>query len=142
MLTSNLVLALVLFALGACGTSTKPTASSRDAAKDPSGDKEQVPRLDEQKPLRLVYCVDSDGTSASDAADAIRARLARRGDVIVKSEDGRLVFELAGDRDGGPMDKEQAAAELTAVLDSGDLPRPVPCDTKDETRSSGPAPAN
>lgn len=126
-----LVLALTLVALVACGTPTKPTASPHETARQQSGDKRDIPRLDEQRPLRLVYCVDSDGTSAGDAADAIRERLARRDDVVVKSERNRLVFELASDQDGGPVDAKQAAAELTAVLRSGGLPRPVPCDTRD-----------
>jgi hypothetical protein len=123
----RLALSLALVALVACGSGARPTAS-REAAKEPGADRKSTPRLDEQRPLRLVYCVESGGMSTSDAADVIRERVARRDDVIVKTEEDRLVFELPADRDAGPMDREQAAAELTAVLRSGDLPRPVPCD--------------
>lgn len=124
-----LAVALVpLVALAACGSSARPKAAAQETEQARGADGTKPARVDQQRPLRLVYCVDPGGTSAGEAADAIRARLARRDDVVVKSEDDHLVFELANDRDGGPMDAEKAAAELAAVLRGGGLPRPVPCD--------------
>jgi len=129
------VLAVMLLAVVACGSSTKPVALSQATEIGTSNGEERPIGLDKQTRLRLVYCVGSEGTSANDAANVIRARLGRRDDVVVKAEGGHVVLELPSNRDAGPIDSEEAAAELAAALRSRDLPQPVPCEPEAGTRS-------
>jgi hypothetical protein len=127
---SAIVVALALVALGAC-RKAPPPASPQASDRSTGGARP----LDEQPPVTLVFCVDPAVASAGDAVDVIRARLDDRDGVVITTQGDQVVVELPSHDGAGTVDQDQAAAELSAALQGGDLgPRLGPCEPEDDAR--------
>ena len=133
------VLAVVSLLAVGCGCGGAPERRAADpapaAATTPvvadAGAVEPA-RLDRQRPLRLVYCVrglDGGAGISPEELEAVRARIERTEELELRQVGDEIVVELpAAAGDGGPIDPDQAAADLVEVLRGGRLPSPGPCE--------------